>query len=80
MIEAPVTNQESFMPKFLLHIFPLLMLGSAYAQAPQDAPAPTVGMTAVIIFVVIFVGSIVGFFWYYWWTEKKRQREKEQKK
>ena len=68
------------MPKFLLHIFPLLMLGSAYAQTPQDAPAPTVGMTAVIIFVVIFVGLIVGFFWYYWWTEKKRKQEKEQKK
>ena len=79
-IDARVTNQESFMGRFLLHIFPLLMLGSAYAQTPQDAPTPTVGVTAVIIFVVIFVCLIVGFFWYYWWTEKKRKREKEQKK
>jgi hypothetical protein len=67
------------MARFLLHIFPLLMLGSAYAEAPQDAP-PSVGATGVIIFLVIFVGLIVGFFWYYLRTEKKRQREMEQKK
>jgi hypothetical protein len=80
VIYARVTNRESIMARFLLHIFPLLMLGSAYAQTPQDAPTPTVSATAVIIFVVIFFGSIVGFFGYYWWTEKKRKRDKEEKK
>lgn len=67
------------MAKFLLHIFPLLMLGSAYAETPQDLP-PSVGAAGVIAFLVIFVGLIVGFFWYYWLTEKKRERAKEQKK
>ena len=66
------------MARLLLHMFPLLMLGSAYAETPQDVP-PSVGAAGVIAFLVIFVGLIVGFFWYYWWTEKKRQREKEQK-
>ena len=64
------------MARLLLHIFPLLMLvGSAYAETPQDAP-PSVGAAGVIAFLVIFVGLIVGFFWYYWASEKKRQREK----
>jgi membrane protein DedA with SNARE-associated domain len=66
------------MARYFSWIFPLLMFGSAYAEAPQDAP-PQVGMVGVVIFVVIFFGLIVGFFWYYWWTEKKRQREKEHK-
>ena len=66
------------MARFLLHIVPFLMLSSAYAETPQDAP-PSVGAGGVIAFLVIFVGLIVGFFWYYWWTEKKRQREKEKK-
>lgn len=67
------------MAKLLLHIFPLLMLSSAYAETPQDAP-PSVGAAGVIAFLVIFVGLIVGFFWYYWVSEKKRQREKTQEK
>lgn len=67
------------MTRLLLHIIPLLMLGSAYAETPQDAP-PSVGAAGVIAFLVIFLGLIVGFFWYYWVTEKKREREKAQKK
>jgi hypothetical protein len=67
------------MARLLLHIFPFLMLGSAYAETPQDVP-PSVGAAGVIIFLVIFFGLIVGFFWYYWLTEKRRNREKDQNK
>jgi predicted permease len=66
------------MARFLSYIFPFLIFGSAYAEAPQDAP-PSVGVVGVVAFLVIFVGLIVGFFWYYLWTEKKRQREKQHK-
>jgi hypothetical protein len=36
----------------------------------------TVDVIWVIVFGVIFIGSIIGFFVYLWYTEKNRKSEK----
>jgi hypothetical protein len=41
-----------------------------------NAPAPTVDMIWVIVFGVIFIGSIVGFFGYLWWNERNQKPKK----
>jgi len=68
------------MSKFLSAIALFLMSSSLLAAAKEmeaaTAPAETVGMIWVILFVVLFLGSIIGFFVYLWHTEKNRKREK----
>ena len=65
------------MSKFLSAVALYLMSGPLLAAAKEmeaaTAPAETVGMIWVILFVVLFIGSIVGFFVYLWHTEKKRK-------
>ena len=69
------------MAKVLSGFFPVLMVCSAYAQTPAaDAPAAEANILTVVIFLLLFVGSCVGFFAYIWWNERKRrQREKGEK-
>ena len=53
-----------------------LLAASAYAQDEKGAaipPSDTVSLTWVIVFLVIFIGSIVGFFVYMWWSERKNK-------
>ena len=68
------------MSRFLSAVTLFLMSSPLFAAAKEmegaNAPAETVGMIWVIIFVVIFIGSIVGFFWYLWWNERKGKTEK----
>lgn len=66
------------MTTFLSGIF--LFLVSLLAQAQDNgglasAPSETVSMVWVVLFLVIFIGTIVGFFVFLWWNEKKRGRE-----
>lgn len=65
--------------KFLNAITLFLMSSSLLAAAKEmdaaTAPSETVGMIWVILFIVLFVGSIVGFFVYLWHTERNRKRE-----
>jgi hypothetical protein len=68
-----VANRVS---RWLLAIVPFLVFCSSYAQDEgkgANAPVETVQMGYVILFGVIFVGSIVGFFWYLWWSGRKRK-------
>ena len=65
------------MSKFLSAVALFLMSSPLFAATKEmeaaTAPAETVGMIWVIVFVVIFIGSIIGFFIYLWHTEKKRK-------
>ena len=68
------------MPKFLSAVTLFLMSGPLLAATKEmeaaNAPAETVDVIWVIVFGVIFIGSIVGFFWYLWWNERKGKTEK----
>ena len=68
------------MSRFLSAVTLFLMSSPLFAAAKEmdaaNAPADTVSMIWVIVFLVIFIGSIVGFFWYLWWNERKGKTEK----
>lgn len=57
-----------------------LMSGTLFAAAKEMdaaiAPAPTVDVVWVIVFGVIFIGSIVGFFIYLFYTDKDSKPKK----
>ena len=64
------------MSKFLSAVTLFLMSSPLFAAAKEmdpNAPSETVSVVWVIIFGVIFIGSIVGFFIYLWHSEKKRK-------
>lgn len=64
------------MSKFLSAVTLFLMsspLFAALKEMDPNAPSETVSVVWVIVFGVIFIGSIVGFFIYLWHTEKKRK-------
>lgn len=68
------------MSRYLSAMAPFLVVCSAYAQDEGAGipPAETVSVVWVVVFGVIFVGSIVGFFAYLWWNERKQKgRDKE---
>ena len=68
------------MSKFLSAVTLFLMSSPLFAATKEmeaaNAPVETVSMIWVVVFVVIFIGSIVGFFWYLWWNERKGKTEK----
>jgi heme/copper-type cytochrome/quinol oxidase subunit 2 len=63
--------------KILSAITLFLMSCWAFAATKEmegaSAPVDTVDMIYVVIFIVIFVGSIIGFFVYLWMNEKKQK-------
>ena len=64
--------------KFLSAVALFLMSSPLFAAAKEmdpNAPSETVSVVWVIIFGVIFLGSVVGFFIYLWHTEKNRKPE-----
>jgi len=67
------------MKKILSAITLFLMSCWAFAATKEmegaSAPVDTVDMIYVVIFIVIFVGSIVGFFIYLWMNEKKQKSD-----
>ena len=64
-----------FMARLFAHIFPLLVLSSAYAADVHDAPMPeTTNWIGIIIFLVVFVGGSVGFLWAIWRNDKKSKQ------
>jgi hypothetical protein len=61
------------MSKFLSAVMLFLMsspLFAALKEMDPNAPSETVSVVWVIVFGVIFIGSIVGFFVYLWLTDK----------
>lgn len=65
------------MSKFLSAVTLFLMSSLLFAATKEmeaaTAPSETVDMIWVIVFGVIFVGSIIGFFVYLWHTERNRK-------
>jgi hypothetical protein len=65
------------MKKILSAITLFLMSCWAFAATKEmegaSAPVDTVDMIYVVIFIVVFVGSIIGFFIYLWMNEKKQK-------
>ncbi len=60
---------------YLLYFLPMI----AFAQNTQDQP-PTLyteqgGMTSVIVFLVLFFGSIILFFFWVWYKNRKAAKE-----
>jgi len=67
------------MSKFLSAVTLFLMsspLFAAMKEMDPNAPSETVSMVWVIVFGVLFIGTIVGFFWYLWWNERKQKPKK----
>ena len=65
----------------LLSAITLFLLSSPLLAATKEmdaanAPAETVDMVWVVVFIILFIGSIVGFFVYLWWTDKDKKTEK----
>jgi xanthine/uracil permease len=65
----------------LIHALPLLLLsGLSFASAMEEgastAPAETVPVVFVWLFLAGFVAMIVGFFGYMWWLDKRKKQEK----
>ena len=54
-------------------ILPFLMLAlSAYAQAPEP-PTEKASFATVVVFLVLFIGSCVGYFAYTLWMSRKKR-------
>jgi len=74
LINQRVIALWSLMSKFLSAVTLFLMSSSLFAAMKEmdaaNAPAETVDVVWVIVFGVIFIGSIVGFFIYLWHTDK----------
>jgi hypothetical protein len=63
------------MSRFLSAVALFLMsspLFAALKEMDPNAPSETVSVVWVIVFGVIFIGSIVGFFVYLWLSDKSR--------
>jgi len=67
------------MSRFLSAVTLFLMSSPLFAAMKEmdaaNAPAETVDMIWVIVFGVIFIGSIVAFFIYLWYNDKNRKPE-----
>lgn len=64
------------MKRLIAGLWLLLMMGCAFAQStPAEPPAEPANMVAVIAFLVLFIGSCVGFIGYVWWGGRKSKRE-----
>ena len=62
--------------KLLSAIVPCLVsspLFAALKEMEAAAPVETVDAIWIVVFVVVFVGSIIGFFIYLWRTDRKRK-------
>jgi hypothetical protein len=77
---AAEPSRSDLMVKRLSGFFPFLIACCANAQTTgADAPEK-VNMVSVVLFLLLFVGTCVGYFAYVWWRErKKRQPEKGEK-
>ena len=59
------------MERLLFGLLGVLALGFAYAQAAPEAPLDQASILTVVVFLVLFVGTIVGFFAYSRYSNKK---------
>ena len=64
----------------LLSAITLFLLSSPLLAATKEmdaasAPAETVDMVWVVVFIILFIGSIIGFFIYLFMTDKDKKAE-----
>ena len=64
----------------LLSAITLFLLSSPLLAASKEmdaanAPAETVDMVWVVVFIILFIGSIIGFFIYLFMTDKDKKEE-----
>ena len=64
---------QKFLSSAIFFLMSLPVLAATEGMSKADAPAETVGMVYVVIFAVLFIGSIVGFFIYLFMTDKKEK-------
>lgn len=70
-------RKAAFMAGRLLGLLLWLVPWMAFAQkAADDAPAEQANPIAVALFVLVFVGSCLGFVAYVWWKGRGKPREK----
>ena len=67
---------QKFLSSVVFFLMSLPVLAATEAMSKADAPAETVSMVYVVIFGVIFIGSIVGFFIYLFMSDKKEKSDK----
>ena len=53
----------------------MLAIFSAFAADVKDAPPPATDVVGITIFLILFIGMVVGFFVYLWWTPKQGKEE-----
>ncbi len=69
------------MARALYRSLPFLVACSTLAQAQgAEPPVDKASPLTVVIFLVLFVASCVGYFAYVWWTERKRRQSEEERK
>ena len=64
-----------FLSAITLFLMSSPLLAAAKEMEAATAPSDTVDMIWVILFAVVFLGSIIGFFVYLWHIERNRKRE-----
>ena len=62
------------MTKALYRFLPVLIAFSACAQSTEAATEKASPIT-VVIFLVLFVGSIAGYFAYVWWSQRRIKQQ-----
>ena len=60
------------MSRLLSSALPLAFVLSAYAQ---EAPTEKASPLAIILFLILFIGSGVAYAAYLWWTHKKEGKK-----
>ena len=63
---------QKFLSSAVFFLMSLPVLAATEGMSKADAPAETVSMVYVVIFGIIFIGSIIGFFIYLFMTDKKK--------
>ena len=64
------------MTKLITFCVSMFMLGAAHALEVHDAPIPEPNYLGIVIFLLLFVGSIV---WYIWRIMNKDKQDKQNK-
>ena len=65
---------QKFMSSAVFFLMSLPVLAATQEMDKANAPAETVDMVYVVIFGIIFIGSIVGFFIYLFMNDKKEDK------
>lgn len=68
------------MTKALYRFLPALVAVSAFAESTgADAPVEKASPLTVVIFLVLFLGSIAGYFAYLWWQQRRIRQDAQVK-